>query len=162
MFVLNDGNIATLSQDIELASGIVRANRADGRVADRWNLYEGPADFTKAPVPIVIQEIVRDDRLTKEDWKALQVIDWSDLYTIPWNTMTDRQFDSYLEKKGKLTQSLANAIKKIRTKLITLYDPQVATSSHLIDQYKTILGIVCDTKRRTHAIIPFVKLGLDM
>jgi hypothetical protein len=161
MFVLNDGNIATLPQDIELASSIVRSNRRDGRVADRWNLSDGSNDFAKAPVPIVIQEIVRDERLTKDDWNELKKIDWNDIYTLPWDSMTDGQFDTYLEKKGKLTQSLANAIKKIRRKLIALYDPEVATSAHLIEQYKTIIGIVCDHERRTHIVIPFVKLGLD-
>ena len=160
-FVLNDGNISTLPEDIELASGLVRSNRRDGRIKDRSKNYINNDEFSKAPVPIVIQEIIRDERLTQSDWKALAHIDWSDLATTPWTTMTDDVFDSYLEKKGKLTQSLANGIKKIRNKLIHLYDPHEITSAHLIDQYKTVLGIMCDHNRRTFAVIPFLKLGIN-
>lgn len=161
MFVINNGNIPTLPEDIELASSLVRSNRREGRAKDRWKLYKDKAAFAKAPVPIVVQEIIRDDRLTESDWKELEKVDWSDLYTIPWDKMTNLEFDLYLERKGKLTQSQANAIKKIRRMMITLYDRHEVTSGHLINQYKTVLGVICDQNRKTHAIIPFVKFGLS-
>ncbi|EKD86757.1 MAG: hypothetical protein ACD_37C00157G0003, partial [uncultured bacterium] len=121
--------------------------------------YTEPEEFAQAPVPCVMQEIVTDERLTADDWKALEDIDWSDLKDLEWDKKTSSQFAKYLEKKGKLVNSLANALERLRQNMITVFDRDADTAAHLIDQYKVILPVVCDQDRETHAVVPFIKLG---
>lgn len=170
MFVINPGNLKTLAASVELASGIVRSNRdasvgTKPRITDWSGNYNSPAEFRMAPVPVVVQEIVRDQRLTEDDWEKLEKIDWSELIDPEteiaerWNTMSDAEFLSYLNDKELLSLPLVQGIMELRKKLAVLYDPNQPTSAHLIDQYKTALPIISDKSRRTRAIIPFIKLG---
>lgn len=163
MFVVYSGDIENLSQRIELASGLVRKNRLDGRVVDRSGNYTDAEEFTAAPVPLVMQEIVRDKngtRITTQDWEHLEKIDWEDLPK-EWDTMTDDEFDKYLIAKGLDSHLLIKGIQNVRHKMARIYDPSQESSSHLRDLYKTVLPIVCDQKRKTHAIIPFIKVGRE-
>ncbi len=159
MFVINSGDPVNMASYIELASGIVRENRRKGKIIDRSGAYTSPQDFAKAPVPVIMQEIIRDQRLTEDDWITLEQIDWKDLKNIEWDKMSSEQFAKYLEKKGKLSNSLSNGIDRLRKKMAIIFDRDALTSAHLIEQYKVALPVVCDQDRKTHAIIPFVKLG---
>lgn len=158
MFVIFSGDLQNVPSGIEMASGIVRENRLKGRVKDSSGIYHGLEDFATAPVPVVMQEIIRDVRLTIEDWRVLEEADWSDLSN-NWDTMSQHDFALYLQKKGKFSIALANGIENLRVKMKTVFDPNAPTAAHLIDQYKVVLPLICDQDRMTHAIIPFVKLG---
>lgn len=158
MFVIFSGDMKNMAGNIELASGIVRDNRRKGKVIDQSGAYTDPAAFAKAPVPVVMQEIIRDVRLTAEDWESLAQIDWSDLDS-EWDSMSSREFREYLRKKGKLSSSIADGIESLREKMANIFDRDSLTSAHLVEQYKVAMPIICDQDRRTHAIIPFVKLG---
>lgn len=159
MFVIFSGDEKNMPGNLELASGIVRDNRLKGHVKDGSESYSNPEDFAKAPVPVVMQEIIRDQRLTKDDWGALEKIDWSDLTHLEWDKMNSEEFARYVEGKGKLSIALANGLERLRRKMSIIFDKDAATSAHLIDQYKVVLPVVCDQDRETHVVIPFVKLG---
>lgn len=158
MFVIFSGDEENMPSNIELASGIVRDNRLKKRVVDASGSYTDSQEFAKAPVPVIMQEIIRDPRLTKADWEELENIDWSDMPS-NWDEMTQEEFARYVEKKAKLSNSLANGLGRLRNKMAKVFDRNSATSAHLIDQYKVALPLVCDQDRETHAVIPFVKLG---
>lgn len=159
MFVIFGGDLLNVPANIELASGIVRDNRAKTRVTDASKSYKTTEQFVRGPVPVVMQQIVREKMLTNKDWKTLEEIDWSDLQTIAWQEMSDVEFSTYLQGKGNLPLALANAINTLRKRMVVVYDPSSPTSTHLLDQYKVILPVVCDEDRVTHAVIPFLKLG---
>lgn len=158
MFVIFSGELQNVPSGIEMASGIVRENRSKRRIKDLSGNYSSAEEFAVAPVPVVMQEIVRDNRLTEQDWKVLEETDWSDLPT-DWDTIAQARFAVYLQKKGKFSIALANAVENLRNKMKAVFDPNAPTAAHLIDQYKVVLPLICDQDRKTHAIIPFVKLG---
>lgn len=159
MFVIFSGDRKNMPGNIELASGIVRDNRLKEHVKDKSESYKNPSDFARAPVPVVMQEIIRDQRLTKDDWAALENIDWSDLTELDWDMMSAKEFADYIEKKGKLSIAIANGLERLRQNMITVFDRDALTAAHLIDQFKVVLPVVCDQDRETHAIVPFIKLG---
>lgn len=158
MFVIFSGDLQNVPSGIEMASGIVRENRAKERIKDSSGTYSNSEEFATAPVPVVMQEIVRDTRLTEQDWKVLEETNWSDL-PVDWDTIAQVKFAVYLQKKGKFSIALANAVENLRNKMRAVFDPNAPTAAHLIDQYKVVLPLICDQDRKTHAIIPFVKLG---
>lgn len=157
-FVIHNEDLHNMPVGIEEASGMVRDNRRDDRIIDFTRNYFDPEEFRKAPVPVAMQEIIRDGRLTEEDWKVLDKADWSDL-PADWDTMTQQNFAAYLQRKGKFSISLANGIENLRNKMKTIFDPNTITAAHSVGQYKVILPVICDQSRRIRAIIPFLKLG---
>ncbi len=159
MLVVDSEDKKNMPGATEFGGEIVRGNRLKKSVVDGSGTYTEPEEFAQAPVPCVMQEIVTDERLTADDWKALEDIDWSDLKDLEWDKKTSSQFAKYLEKKGKLVNSLANALERLRQNMITVFDRDADTAAHLIDQYKVILPVVCDQDRETHAVVPFIKLG---
>jgi len=166
MFVVFSGDEKNLPSHIELASNLVRNNRRDGRVFDRSKSYPcaNKDDFAKAPVPVVMQEIIRDERLADDDWSVLQEIDWSDLPNLPWDKWSTSEFLQYLEDKktkNSLSSSIALGLDALRRKMTIIFDPDQATSSHLIEQFKVVLPLVADGNRKTYAIIPFIKTGIS-
>jgi hypothetical protein len=162
MFVIFSGDEDNMPANIELASGIVRDNRIKGRVDYEKAGYGCAEDFAKAPVAIVMQEIVRDTRLTEADWETLEQIDWGDLPDKEWDKMTPAEFANYLAGKGTdrpISLTLANSLENLRRKMAKIFDKNSVTSAHLIEQLKVVLPVICDQDRKTHAVIPFVKLG---
>jgi hypothetical protein len=159
MFTVFSLDEVNLPANIELACSLVRNNQKEGRVKDRFGIFSNPIEFAHSPVPVVMQEIVRDERIGGEDWQSLFKIDWSDLPQIPWERMSREEFDEYLQTKGKIQQSLALSIQRLRHKMQIVWDPDHAISHHLINQDEVILPILSDRGRYIHAVIPFVKLG---
>lgn len=155
----SEDDVAGLPVDVEFGGGIVRENRELGRIIDRFGVYESVEDFVAGPVPVVMQEIITDDRLSEKDWEALNEIDWSWIKDINWDSMTSAQFLDLLQEKALLQNSIANAVDNLRINMATIFNPKSVSAAHLVDQYKVALPIICGPDRETHAVIPFVKLG---
>ncbi|MBI2443241.1 MAG: hypothetical protein HYV40_05035 [Candidatus Levybacteria bacterium] len=156
VFSLDEVN---LPSNIELACTLVRSNQKDARIHDRSKTFIDPLTFAHAPVPVFMQEIVRDHRLTREDWEKLSKIDWADLSHLQWDSMTREEFDEYLLTKAKLPQSLVVSLQRLRHKMQIVWNPDQAISHHLINQDEVILPVLADRSRYIHTVIPFVKLG---
>lgn len=150
-----------LPSHLELAALLVRSNRLEGRVQDHSGNFTDPKEFTKAPIPVVMQEIIRDERLTETDWKAAEEIDWTDLASINWDHMTYEEFDNYIESKGKIAQPIANAIIKLKRKMGIIFDAQRTISHHLVNHDQVVLPVLTDHTRRIHCVLPFIKLGFE-
>jgi hypothetical protein len=149
----------TLPANIQLAASLVRGNRKDGRVKDRSGTFTDPDEFAQAPIPVILREVTRDARLTKEEWRSFENIDWSDLMDLEWDMMTEEEFENYIEAKAKLPQSIANSLKRLRHRMMILYDPNQAISHNVTNQDFIVLPVVSDRSRRIWSVIPFVKLG---
>lgn len=158
-FVVLGRDEKNLAANIELASGLVRKNRADKRTLDRSRNFLNPLDFTQAPIPMTIQEIVKE-HLSNEQWRELEGIDWSDM-PHNWDTLSDEEFILYLGPKGKIPISVALSINNLRKRMALLYDPDSPVASHLIAHHRVALPIVASKDRYNHFIIPFVKLGFN-
>ena len=165
MFVVYNGDLENLPDRLELASGIVRSNRARSKnpVKDPTRPDRNPERVERLPVPVVMQEIVRDRdkvKVSEQDWKNLETIKWDD---IPrnWNTITEREFTEYLISKGVGNVLLRVGIEKMRQRMARIYEPQTKTAPHLKGLFKSVLPILCDGDRITHAIIPLIKVGRE-
>ncbi|MDP3941751.1 MAG: hypothetical protein Q8Q49_05600 [bacterium] len=157
MFVVFSLDKKNLPAHIELASTLVRNNRREGRVFDRSGTFKDPVRFSEAPVPVVIQGVVRDT-VANQEWEEATQIDWSDLPS-NWDSMNASDFYTYLQSKGQISIALANGINRLREKMTVLYDPDNPTSSHLVEHYKVALPVIVGKNRRNYFIVPFVKLG---
>jgi hypothetical protein len=158
MFVIFSGDENDISAGTEFASEIVRGNRLMGRVENGASGFENKQKFTEAPVPVVMQEIIRDGRLTEDDWDALRQIDWSDLPN-NWDTMSTDAFAKYVERKGKLPNSLSSGLERLRRRAARIYAKDSVSATHLSELCETVLPIVSREDRETQAVIPLVKLG---
>jgi hypothetical protein len=159
MFVVFSLDKKNLAANIELASALVRSNRREKRVLDRSGTFSDPVEFAKAPVPVIIQGIVRDE-VSSEEWERVSRVDWSDLPE-NWDSMSAPDFYTYLQSKGQMSIAVANGINRLREKLSVLYDPDNPTSSHLIEHYKVALPVIVGKSRRNYFVVPFVKLGFS-
>lgn len=157
MFVVFSLDIKNLPANIELAAGLVRSNRREKRVYDRSETYKSTEEFVEAPVPVVVQEIIRE-KVTDEEWEELGKVEWKDL-PHNWNTLSDKEFFTYLQRKTNMSIAVANGINRLRERMAFLYDPEHPTSGHLVQQYKVALPVVVGINRKNYFIIPFVKLG---
>lgn len=150
-----------LPAHLELAALLVRSNRLEERIHDHSGNFTDPREFTKAPIPVIMQEIIRDDRLLDVDWKAVERIDWSDLARINWDHMSYEEFDNYIESKGKIAQPIANAMIKLKRKMGIIFDAQRTISHHLVNHDQVVLPVLTDHTRRIRCVLPFVKLGFE-
>lgn len=158
MFVVFSLDEKNLTHNIELAASLVRSNRLEGRIEDRAGLYTNKVEFSKAPVPVIVQEIVRFG-VTDEEWKKLSNIEWNDL-PATWNIMSDASFTTYLQSKGVNNLSAALGINNLRRRMAVLFDRENPTASHLVENYKIALPVIIGGDRYTHFVVPFIKLGL--
>lgn len=159
MFSVYSGYAKNLPARIELASTLVRSNRRRDiySIPDRSRVYRVRDDFVKAPVPIVVQEIINED-VDEETWDKLNQIDWADLSPI-WNIESDVEFLKYLERKGVKNAVLLLAINSLRNTMAVLYSPERRTSNFIVEQHIVALPVLSDKFRKTRVIIPFFKLG---
>lgn len=159
MFVVYPGD----TDSVETASKIVRGNRAGKRVKDVLGNYDNdPEGFAKSPVPVVMQEIVRETELSKvsdHEWETLKGIDWSDMPS-NWDRMTYEDFDRYLVEKGVSSHLIAIHLHSMREKMKGFYDDKTL-GKHLKQLYKTVMPIICNQDRETLAVIPLVKVGRE-
>jgi len=158
-FVVLSSDEKNLVSTIQLAVSLVRSNRKAQRVHDRSGLFSSPTAFSQAPVPIILQSIVREP-LTDHEWDAMAHIDWSDLPK-DWEKLSDVAFLRYLQKKGEVHVAAALAINDLRRRMRILFDADHVTSERLISQHITALPTVMDAQRKTHFIVPFIKLGFS-
>lgn len=161
MFVIYSNDIENLSDRIELSSKLVRKNRKEGRVKDDSGQFTDPDEFTEAPVILVMQEIIRDEEkvsISAKDWQEFEQINWDDMPK-DWDTSSDEELRKYLINKGIGNTLLADGLLRLRQKMARIYHPSQKTSAHLLDLYKITLPIVCDDHRKTHAIVPFLKVA---
>lgn len=159
MFVVFSLDKKNLPANIELASSLVRNNRKEGRIIDRSKTYLSVKDFVMAPVPVVVQGLVRET-VSEKEWEEASRIDWSDLPK-NWDMMSAPDFYGYLQTKGNMSIAIANGINRLREKMTVLYDPDNPTSAHLIEQYKVALPVIVGKNRMNHFIVPFLKLGFS-
>ncbi|MBI4084348.1 MAG: hypothetical protein HY431_00400 [Candidatus Levybacteria bacterium] len=150
-----------LPAHLELAALLVRSNRLEERIQDHSSNFTDPKEFAKAPIPVIMQEIIRDDRLLDADWKAVEGINWSDLAQINWDQMTYEEFDNYIESKGKIAQPIANAMIKLKRKMGIIFNAQRTIAHHLVNHDQVVLPVLTDHNRRIRIVLPFVKLGFE-
>jgi hypothetical protein len=159
-FVINPG-VRDLATNIELAASLVRANRKSQRITDSTGIFEDPSEFAEAVVPVIVQEIVRGN-VSEDEWEQLTNIDWYDEDNpLPedWDRMSSSEFYTFLTNHGVNNLSLAKGINNLRLRMAQLYDPNVPTSSHLIEQYKIALPTISGRNRRNRCVLPFMKSG---
>ena len=161
MFTIFALELTNLPANIELAVTLVRSNQKEARVKDRSGTFTDPLEFAHAPVPLAYHELVRDPHLHNADWESVITADWFDLPEIPWDTMDEEAFERYLETKGKIPLSIANGVKRLRHKMMVLYDPDHSISHHLLNQDEVVLPVLADRSRRIRCVIPFMKLGYE-
>lgn len=159
VFAVFNGEERNLADDIELAVSLVRKNRKEGRVTDPTKSFSTTESFAEATVPIIVQEVVREN-ITTEEFSKLDKIEWDDLPT-NWNTMETVEFLRYLKTKEIAQLSLAMSIDKLRRHMSLLYNPFSSLSSRLIENYEVALPVVVGKYRESIFIIPFVKLGYE-
>lgn len=159
MFAVFSFEEKNLPGHIELSSSLVRKNRAEGRVKDASGIFTDPQKFAEAALPLVVQEIVRDD-LSKKAWESLLAIEWRDVPE-DWDVMSDDSFLSYVHEKGNIHFGVAIALNNLRKRMAALYDPYNALSSRLIEQYKVAFPVITSKSRRIWMLVPFVKLGFS-
>ncbi len=157
MFVVFSLDVKNLSANIELAAGLVRSNRREGRVVDRSQIFETVEEFAQAPVPIVVQEVVRDE-IDDSEWEIVSQIDWKDLPS-NWDTMSEKEFYNYIQRKSNMSIAMANGLNRLRERMAYLYDPEQPTSGRLVQQFKVALPVVVAANRMNYFIVPFTKLG---
>lgn len=157
MFVVFSLDVKNLSANIELAAGLVRSNRREGRVVDRSQIYGSVEEFAQAPVPIVVQEVIRDE-IDPREWEVVSQIDWKDL-PHNWDKMNEKEFYDYIQKKCNMSIAMANGLNRLRERMAYLYDPEQPTSGRLVQQFKVALPVVVAANRMNYFIVPFTKLG---
>lgn len=148
-----------LPSRVEYGSAQVRANRGRSEfpIVDRSKTFSDRDDFVRAPVPIIVQEIVHEE-FDDAVWDRLSKIDWSDLPT-NWSILEDLEFLEYLEEKGIDESGILLAINNLRKTMCVLYNFERRTSTQMIEQHLVILPYVTDSKRYSRFVVPFVKLG---
>jgi hypothetical protein len=148
---------ANLPGSIELSASLIRKNRKEGRVVDASGNFSDASTFTEATLPIIVQEVVRDE-LTADEWRELSKMDWTDL-PVKWGLLTDDEFFQYLRNKGIGNFSVGIGINNLRKRMALLYYPYHSIASRLIEQYSVALPVIADKYKFNWIIIPFIKLG---
>jgi hypothetical protein len=156
-FVVLDTDEKNLSINVELASLLVRSNRQEGRISDRSKKIQNAVDFTQAPVPLVVQNIL-GEYVDERKWKDLVGIDWSDMPK-NWDKMSDREFFVYLETKGDMHLLVVLGINDLRHRMALLLDHDQIIASRLMSHHFVALPILTDKNRMCYMILPFVKHG---
>lgn len=159
MLVIDSEDKESMASDVEFGGGIVRENRDEERITDASGIYTTPDKFASAPVPVVVQEIISDSRITAAEWDALSQIDWTGLENQPWDTWSTTEFTKYVNEKGKLIGPILTALDNLRLNMATLFNRRSQSSAHLLTHIKVALPIICGPDRETYAAVPFVKLG---
>lgn len=157
MFVVFSLDEKNLPANTELAATLVRTNRKEKRVIDRSGNFSDAQEFSEAPVPVIVQEIVRE-KISDEEWQKLMAIEWKDMPEM-WDTMTDNDFFMYLQKKTNMSIVAAGAINNLRKRMAMLFDPDQPTAAHLVLNYKVALPVIVGSNRKNYFLVPFVKLG---
>lgn len=153
----NDGE--NLLPNTLFASGIIRDNRAKGRIHDPTNTYLDEKNYKKAYVPVLLQEIIRNG-LSETQWEQIRLADWSDLKNGDWRKMTKDDFTKYLIKKlPGIAASLVEGINNLREKMIILYDQKKSGSEQIVNGNIVVLPTISNSNRGIEAIIPFVLSG---
>lgn len=187
-FSVSRGASNELSANMRLAGSIVRDNRKAGRITDYTGAYTGIEQFRAAPVPTMLEVVVRNDE--NIDWEKAAQIDWSD---IPdnWDSMNTPAFLSYLYGKGIVPEEIMNvislkdstgkwsdeefsrALKTLKIKLPPLalgmnalredmkgiYSPQYRIHKFVESGQIEVLPVISDRHRRIQTIPPFIHTG---
>jgi hypothetical protein len=156
MFKVSVYDEQNLLETIELAEGLVRKNRAEGRVTLD---LEGYTDSEKvaAPVGVLVQERV-EELYPDAIWETFRAINWQDMPSA-WEQMNDREFFDYLYTKMSMPSGLMIALNNLRHRMAVIYTPGTQASSHFVEHYTVALPVIIDQLRTHQAIIPFIKLG---
>jgi hypothetical protein len=162
-FIVASHDLKGLASHVVFASQIVRGNRKDGRIKDKnYASKEELSDYIKAPVPVVVHEIVRDE-IEQKDWQMLEGVDWRDLEEVRWRDLSTQDFLDYLTKKlPHIPLPLALAIDRLRQKMTYLYNPEKESAKHFIEGNLAAIPMIVDKSRCPHGIIPFVKKGFHV
>jgi len=162
-FIVFSLDLKNMPHNVVFASGIVRSNRKDGRIKDNnYGAKKDLPDYIKAPVPVIVHEIIRDE-ISPKDWQMLEGVDWSDLEEVRWRDLSTQDFLDYLTKKlPHMPLPLALGIDRLRQKMTFLYNPEKESAKHFIDGNLSAIPMVVDKNRCPHGIIPFVKKGFHV
>ncbi|HSR89340.1 MAG TPA: hypothetical protein VLK22_03000 [Candidatus Udaeobacter sp.] len=165
-FSLNPAN-PDLSGDINLAKGLIQGNRRGGRMSATEkkaveSLYGGKKeDYVNNPIPIILFERleISPDPLVLQ---KLQLADWSDLAEKNWMSMSEQEFDAYLEGKvSNIPLKVARKINELRQRAISLYKPGQKSTEALLDGRLVPVWVLTGPDRRTLAMLPFVAKGYE-
>lgn len=154
-------DIERLPEMVTFAAGIVRTNRAKGRVK-KPDQYRTKAEFIAAPVGTFVKELLVDPKITAQHWESFTKLDWSFLEQIDWMTLSDRDFQAALQGKNPdiiVPTALSVAILNLREKMKALYNPADASANMLVEGNIVAVPIITDGNRRLRVVVPFFKRG---
>ncbi len=142
---------------VAFSASIVRSNRTAERISS--DLYASPQEFARAPVPVIIKEVVAED-LSEAQWNVLRRAKWDFLDSIEWRTMADGDFRRALVTHG-INVSLAtfDAINRLREASADLYNPKEDTESELLNGSLFALPVLGNQQRGIEVVVPFMIRG---
>ncbi len=160
-FSVDSTDLSNLSNNVEFASTIVRANRQTKRV-------EAPSEysaetFAAAPVGVTVKEIVTSE-VSEEQWQELEGIDWSFLQKLgdgkDWTMLTKEEFLHELtDHHPHISADLASSFNNLREMMVALYDNRQGCRELLTSGKLVALPILTDKNRRFRSVAPFFLKG---
>ncbi|MBI5220645.1 MAG: hypothetical protein HY978_02305 [Candidatus Liptonbacteria bacterium] len=153
IFSVDGSNLDQLANEVGLAIGIVRKNRADEKVP-------GAPD---APVSIRVEKVTRN--VSEEAWDILAGCDFFDLVDSgqDWRAevgMSGDQFRAYLSWKMPNMKiddfnRVFEAINRLRGKMSIIFRPHGILSEDVMDGHVVVFPALVDDNRQARIIFPF-------
>jgi len=159
-------NDPQLSGSMDLMKELIRKNRLGGRMSETEKhavaqMYHRPADYVKNPVPVMLFERL-DTTPSQELIDRMREVDWSDLADTNWMTMSDEQFEGYLDSKlPHIPASVVRKINTMRMRAIKAHKPGLPATEAFLDGRLVPIWLLTDQNRSTIAMFPFITKGYD-
>lgn len=161
-FGVNDKDLENMPYDVVFSAGIVRGNRGE---TVNTNDYDSVAEYKAAPVAVAVKEVFYGfpgEEMTEDKWEKLRRLDWTFLQEVDWVKMTDDAFMDFVTQRNPsiaIGHSMSKAIRGLREKMISLYDPAKPAAAQLMNGKLVALPVICDRSRRVRLFIPFHQKG---
>lgn len=145
-------DLVNLARDVVFAAEIVRLNRSTRRIQGN----------TEDPVPVLVQEIVRD-KIDEKVWEGLQEADFSSLLVSKWwenSYLADEAFRKQLRLEfPHIPLAIADALVELRRKMAVLYDPTLEAADNFTEGNLVAIPTIVDRRRYTRLVLPLVLKG---
>jgi len=161
-----DPNSPSLSSDLVFGHGLIRNNRAAGRMSTyeieaMRKVFQGDNErYINNPVLTMFFHRTWEE-LTTQETKELMGVNWSDLADVDWISMTDDEFRRvYLIKKMPgISAVAASAINNLRKQAVHFFQPGLPSSELILDGRIIPVWTLTDPDRKTIAFLPFLING---
>lgn len=161
-----DPNSPSLSSDLVFGHGLIRKNRADGRMSSYEKeaieqVFDGSfRDYTNNPVLTMFFQRTWEE-LSARETKELMEADWSDLTNINWVGMSDDEFrrDYLIKKIPGISAVAASAINNLRKQAASFYQPGLPSTELMLDGRIIPVWTLTNPDRKIIALLPFLING---